>query len=118
MTEAEAFNLLKLNVPLLAEPEMTSSEYVSVLALYQVSDTDWSVLRASAHICRLKATRSAEMHARGADNVQEQQVFANWLRLAADFDKQADAEEATTARIELESSPYIGTIAVSNVAVW
>ena len=118
MTEPEALALLEINVPLAAEPLMAAYEYKTVLALYQISATAWNVLRASAHVCRQKAARSAEMHARGADATQEQQVFANWMRLAEEFDKRADAASAETVIAATATNPYAGSVVAYNVAVW
>jgi len=118
VTETEALALLEINVPLAAEPLMAAYEYKTVLALYQISATAWNVLRASAHVCRQKAARSAEMHARGADGTQEQHVPANWMRLAEGFDRMADAESAATVIAATATNPYAGSVVAYNVAVW
>lgn len=114
MTEAEALQWLYDRVPLLEEPAFEEIRYTRALARWNVSATEWRLNRAAEDLCRQKEADSAGYHADGVYDSQEQQIPANWRRLAEYYAGLAAQEELVTD----DASSMTRTRSVANQPVW
>ncbi len=83
MRDEEARAWLEYEVPPQALPVLASVAYDLILQVITERE-EADLHRLAAKLCEWKAGASAEMHAHGLDDAQEQQIFEHWRAKAKD----------------------------------